>query len=598
MEGTAEAAHIATRLRAKGVHRAEFAPATPLDFDANCAFVYHFSSRAAENLLCDSPLGSGRIRFTGDWPDSEGLPRFSVALDRVPAQAGLDALRTVRGNLNPSLEAKGSISGTISYAATAPERFAEQYPTPIPSWLKKHPGKGPPAPANPLTGSFTVEGFQLSGASLTEPIRIPKVVFEPMPSPGPDADGIQSRQIATAVTFPAGGTAPLVIHTSLSLSGYLLTAHGQASIARARELARVAGLPDASALDAVAGDPISVDLTAAGPWRPAEKLPVNALPSAGPTAAPETPIAGAAPFADSLSGTVTLRNANWKADFLANHVEISQATLHLGGETRWDTVEFTYGPVKGIASLTLQPPCDAADACPPKFHIAFGALDSATLQSAVLGAQARSTLLASLLERLRPSSSPPWPRLEGTVTAESLLLGPVSLREVAATVRILNNGAEITALDAGLLGGQVHGTGAFQAVGTDRSKPSYVLEAQFDKLSTPAVGQLLGERWSSGGFDAHGKIDLAGFTEKELAASAKGNLHFEWRHGAVAGSVPAALGRFDRWTGDAKIADGALTLQKNLLRRSGRDAKIEAAITFGAPPKVAFAAPGEARAKR
>ena len=32
---------------------------------------------------------------------------------------------------------------------------------------------------------------------------------------------------------------------------------------------------------------------------------------------------------DTLSGTVTVRNANWKADYLANHVEISEATLHV-----------------------------------------------------------------------------------------------------------------------------------------------------------------------------------------------------------------------------------------------------------------------------
>ncbi len=35
LDGTADAAQIAMRLRATGVHRAEFTPASPLDFDAN-----------------------------------------------------------------------------------------------------------------------------------------------------------------------------------------------------------------------------------------------------------------------------------------------------------------------------------------------------------------------------------------------------------------------------------------------------------------------------------------------------------------------------------------------------------------------------------
>ena len=65
LDGTADAAQIKTRLRATGVHRAEFAPAAPMDFDANCTLQAHFSARAIDNLLCDSPLGDGHIRSGG-----------------------------------------------------------------------------------------------------------------------------------------------------------------------------------------------------------------------------------------------------------------------------------------------------------------------------------------------------------------------------------------------------------------------------------------------------------------------------------------------------------------------------------------------------
>ena len=56
VDGTADAAQIAMRLRATGVHREEFAPATPLDFDANCAVLYHYNRRSFEKLNCNSPL--------------------------------------------------------------------------------------------------------------------------------------------------------------------------------------------------------------------------------------------------------------------------------------------------------------------------------------------------------------------------------------------------------------------------------------------------------------------------------------------------------------------------------------------------------------
>jgi hypothetical protein len=101
LDGTAEAAQVQTRLRATGVHRAEFAPAAPMDFDASCGLLFHYSQRAFENLECNSPLGDGRIRVAGDLPGSGVLPHFSVELDRIPVAAGLDALRTVRSDFAP-----------------------------------------------------------------------------------------------------------------------------------------------------------------------------------------------------------------------------------------------------------------------------------------------------------------------------------------------------------------------------------------------------------------------------------------------------------------------------------------------------------------
>ena len=70
LDGTAETAQVKTRLTASGVHRAEFAPAEPMDFDANCTFLYHYAARAVENLVCDSPLGDGHIKVAGDLPQT------------------------------------------------------------------------------------------------------------------------------------------------------------------------------------------------------------------------------------------------------------------------------------------------------------------------------------------------------------------------------------------------------------------------------------------------------------------------------------------------------------------------------------------------
>ena len=616
LDGTADAAQIKTRLRATGVHRAEFAPAAPLDFDATCGLLYHYSERTVENLACDSPLGDGRILLAGELPGNGAPPRFSVELDRIPVAAGLDALRTVRSDFGPGLEARGVISGKIAYAGiatetAAPEKAERRRNRGKPRLAKAH----PPAPG-PLTGSLTVEGFEINENGLSKPIQAPKLVLEPVVAavqgqePGRPAPTAPPAALAATVAIPAGGAVPLTFTARLALSGYRVTVHGQAGMVRARELAHVAGMQDAAVLDALAGDPLSVDLSAEGPWMPAQNIPFSGSSAVGAvTRAGNEPAAAEAGAAvtDSVAGTVTFRNANWKANYLANHVEIAQATLHLGnGEARWDPVVFSYGPVKGTASLSLAAHCDAVQPCIARFQVHFGNLDASTLQAAILGAREPGTLLSTLIARLRPSNSstaPAWPRLEGTVKADSLILGPVTLREATATLRILERGTEITDLDADLLDGRMHGSGTLRTVGTDQGKPAYTLEGKFEKLSPADVGQLLGLRWSGGAFDADGKIELSGFTDKELAASVKGTLHFEWRHGRVEASateadVPAALARFDRWSGDAGIGDGTITLQQNLVQEGARKRAVEAALTLGDPPRISFARPREAQAKR
>ena len=302
--------------------------------------------------------------------------------------------------------------------------------------------------------------------------------------------------------------------------------------------------------------------------------------------------------ADRLTGTVTLHNANWKPDLLASQVEIAEATLHLGGaDLRWDPVEFSYGPVKGTASLQVPLTCESDEPCAPRLEVHFAELDAGKLQAALLGAKKPDTLLSTLIARLTPSQSPVWPRLDGTLKADSLVLGPVTLHDATAMVRIQPAEAAVTSLDAALLGGRVHVSGTV----TSGATPAYLLEGEFDKLGAAPLCQLLGLRCTGGVFNGNGKVALSGFTGKDLAASAKGALHFEWRNGAVrghvappAGAVPHALARFDRWTGDAKIANGAVTLAENQVQQGSRKATVEASVPFSAPLRVTFTVPKEA----
>ena len=219
LDGTPDSADVTTRLRATGVHREEFAPASPMDFDANCGFAYHYSARTIEKLVCDSPLGDGRMRLEGNLP-AGGQPKLSLDLQKIPAQAILDALRTVRQELGAGLEAEGTLSGKLNYDATAP---ALQPPAkPIIAGKKMASGKQTiPTLPDPLTGSITLDALKLSGGSLTQPIQIAKVVFEPAIG----TNG-QNDALAGTATLPAGAPTPLVFTVRLTLSGYQVMARG------------------------------------------------------------------------------------------------------------------------------------------------------------------------------------------------------------------------------------------------------------------------------------------------------------------------------------------------------------------------------------
>lgn len=634
IDGTADAAHVAMRLRAEGVHRAEFAPVEPMDFDANCAFVYHYARRMLENLACDSPLGDGRMRLSGETLGLDTPPQFTIEMDRIPVAAGLDALRTLRSGFDPGLEASGTVSGKIVYAAGTGGAAPPSQPASRSAAKAAKSHRGPKAdaqPTGPFSGSLTVADLVLTGGGLNRPVQASKITLEPSAAMHASASAL----IGT-VAIPAGGDTPLVFALRFSLTGYQVGVRGQAGFARARELAHAAGIRQSEALAALAGDPLAVDLVAAGPWIPQEiqkeipeeipqaiPLPVNTETASAPAAAQHSPAPAPAPSVsadvipstDSLTGTVTLRNANWKADFLVSHVQISQATLHLDGTNlRWDPVAFSYGPVHGTVSLSVplagSAPCPAAlpepQPCPVQFQMQFDDLDAGALESALLGAQENTTMLSDLINRLHPSASSPWPALEGIVQADSLALGPVTLERVSASVRVLPTGVEITNADVGLFGGSVHLAGSLVRPAKDQDKPDYTFEGDFQKLDVTSLGALLGLRWAGTPLNGTGKVELSGYTGKDLAASAHGALHFEFRRGAIgnqpsetakAAPVPAALGRFDRWTGDAAIANGGLTLDQNLVLMGAHKQSVQATVTFGDPPAVSFAASKQIAAK-
>ena len=209
-----------------------------------------------------------------------------------------------------------------------------------------------------------------------------------------------------------------------------------------RELAHVAGISEISALDGLAGDPANVDLDAEGSWLPTQSPPVAVSERVTLAESLDDALQRTDAGSDQIRGTLTFHNASWKSGVLANAVEISQATLNLDAGTRvWSPVVFQYGPVKGTATLHA-PECEGGEPCATSLALQFSELDAAAFQAALLGAQKRDTVFSSLVARFTPASAPVWPRIDGTVKADSLILGQVRLQNAAISLHVMPTEAE------------------------------------------------------------------------------------------------------------------------------------------------------------
>lgn len=418
MQGTADEAQTRGRLRATGVRRAEFVPASPMDLDINCGLLYEHTKRAVRNLDCDTGIGDGKLHLTADLPGERGQPQAALAVDQMPLQAGLDMLRTLRSGFAPGVLADGKVSGSLSLSAAeaAPVKVTKGRASASRSVSSKGvPGKaaaGQAQPAASLQGLLTVADGSLHGGAFSRPLALPKIVLTTGEESAPEA--ALSTRFGLALASPAvkAPQAPaaaetavspvhgqeLAVRLQLTMAGYQIGVNGTAAPERLRELAYALGAAQSKELDGVAEGQADLQLTAAGPWVASENLRVAAAVVTTKQAPSGNGKAGAAPLmlpgnTDALAGTIQLHRVAWSAPYLARPVLFPEATVSLNGKSTSTTApvsismsgSFTYGALQGTASVTGFGASCAGDACLPQVQIHMAATDAATIEGGAAG---------------------------------------------------------------------------------------------------------------------------------------------------------------------------------------------------------------------
>jgi uncharacterized protein involved in outer membrane biogenesis len=160
-----------------------------------------------------------------------------------------------------------------------------------------------------------------------------------------------------------------------------------------------------------------------------------------------------------------------------------------------------------------------------------------------------------LINRVR-SRSQDWPLLDGTIHIGRLALGQLEIANASADLTLRDGDLEVRSLDGRTLGGVLHATGAVDLAST----PHYDAAVQLRHASAPELAQVLREHWGPGTIDLSSDLVLSGTNASDLSGSAKGTLHWSWTGGALPDLTTTPLHRFDRWSGNGKVAKGAITI--------------------------------------
>ena len=558
--GTTSRARLKLHSQARGVHRIEFEPREPLNFDATCEAWYTQAGHDLDQMTCLVPSGEGHLLLTGWLHGLSPHPQsaLSLELNHVPAATALDALRLVHNGFAPEVQASGTINGSFKYAASGVS----------------------PAPQGQSNSAFqghaAIDALSLSAPSFQKPIAVASVRLTtasdvPHNNRRAAARSTPTSEAALVIeSFTIGPPASLSLSGRFSRIGFSLHLTGQPSPVQLSAFGEEFGLLRTGSVTLGSQGTTDLDLTLHGRWLPPVSDPGH----------PPSPLA--------VDGILRLHNAQVKGDFLAQPVQIGSAeAVFSGDQVGWTATGVNYGPLRFDGSLNYPLSCVPAvipvDSirCTRHFAVHLATLDAKTLETALLGGVHHGELLQQLLSHIGGARRP-WPSLAGTVQAGLFTLNQLAIHDATASLSLEGNTVHIGSLSGHALDGALHLTGTMQTV---NGTPHYDLEGGLEHASPSSLAALFRERWGTGSVNLTAQVKLAGFDAAQLTSSAVGTYHWDWTKGGLpvdsgsAASIPL-LARFDDWTADGAIANGSLLIEHSQVVRADDSLPFSGTLSF------------------
>jgi hypothetical protein len=530
VQGTADLAHISTRLKVAGLHRSEFTPPHPIDVESSCRASFQRESSSLEDIACNSPVGDGALLLAGSIQEVQTRPQaqLTLAIHRVPAAAVLTALQEVRSGLGAGIQAAGALNGHFQYATQ---------------------NGRPPS----IAGEVALDSLSLTPPDSGKPFLVGPVRLR---CESPETGGSPAL-LLQPVRLAMGAPVPVTVDGRFTPAGFDLHLGGVTTLVRLKAFGKTFGLLAGAGTAAL-------DLDVRGKWL----LPV---PDS------EHPV-----VASTAEGSIAIRNAELTTSYLSQPLKIASAQGILSPtQIEWTNASITYGKLEAQGTLEYPTLCTADTPCAGHFSLVFPTLDLAALQSTLLGTSEGGQLLREILDRI-DRHSVKWPDLSGTVRIGALSTGKLVVHDAIGVLDISGSSIKIRSLNGHLANGTMHLAGLVDASG---DQPEYQLDVQVTNAAPSVLGNIFDEHWGSGLANFSAQITMSGFDAQDLVSSATGSLRWDWTKGGLAAEEPLPVAaqpfiHFDQWSADAAIAESTIKITHSLLARGQEAIPLSGTISF------------------
>ena len=526
--------------------RYDIASGEALRLRTHCTGAYSSTENSLNDLICESPVGTGTLRVKGDaqgW--GAGGYEFGITGEHIPAERLVAFARHAKKDLPADLTAVGEADGTFE--------------------VRDSPGQAPV-----WSGGGQTTNLALHADVLKQDLQLGEIQFgipdEPPVTKLPVASNHRrpARPLQTPPAVPAsqlafkpfavplGASSPATASGSLDLAGYQLHLAGGAELGRLMNVAQAVGIGTPGV--GLAGS-AQLDLDAAGTWM---------------GFAPPVP-----------TGKIQVKTATAELQGVSEPLQVSSAMVTLQNQTVKLTsfaAGFTKGgQIAGSASFPVH--CTGPENCLLQFDV-----------------RAEDVSLARLDQLLNPAFGQPWYHLlalgrrhedilmkleaQGHFVVPRLDLGTATATNLNGSIELSSGKLRVPELRADLLGG--HEDGSWLADFTV-SPPRFMGNGVVSKIAMSQLGSLMHDNWATGSVDAQFSVVMAGLTAEKLRSGASGTADFTWSNGALrhvsleSRGAPVA---FSKFSGKLSLQDGVFTVSDGKMQSAGLSYSVKGTASY------------------